>query len=338
MIVVLNYNHLKELYFNKSIHFEWINILNRSDVEIQLVVSDEEMEYLFDTNSNIYKFMFLFNNGSFFKIYNKEIDFNKNPSYIFFDLESRPLNCGCLAINEKTLENPFKLQYFKTLIRGKTSNNWKTLFNQRNLLSNALILNDPYIFHIKEDEIFKEIRVINIVNLLDTILPNTLDIPYHILINTSIIMDTIEEDRVPRDKDYYDYFILDLITKIENLREYKIVIEIVIGRAIHKRKLYTNFLNVTTDKGFKIFDSKDSKVLEHNDILIETMFTRNDQSQGDTQYDEMRNRMYELKYSLNRSLELINSKDYNNSNNFYYSNLEQEEQIEIKNRLYHAKK
>ena len=222
------------------------------------------------------------------------------------------------------------------MIKGKTSNNWKTIFNQRNLESNALILNDPYIFHTKEDEKNYEIRDRNIINLIDTILPDNIDIPYQIFINTSIIMDTIDENRGPRNKKYYDQFILDLIDRIENLRAYKIVVEIVIGRAIHKRKLYTNFLNVTTDKGFKIFDNTDSKVLEHNDILIETMFTRNNQSQGDTQYDEMKNRMYELKYSINKSLEFINSKDYNTSNSFYYSNLKQEGQIEIKNRLYHA--
>lgn len=113
------------------------------------------------------------------------------------------------------------------------------------------------------------------------------------------------------------------------------VIEIIIGEGFHKRKLFTNFLNITTDKGFKIFDKRDvSKVLDHNDITIETMFTRNDPSQGDSQYDEMKIRLKELRKLIKNSLDWINAKTYNNTRSFYYSNLKQDVKIEIKNRLF----
>ena len=107
-----------------------------------------------------------------------------------------------------------------------------------------------------------------------------------------------------------------------------------IGKGFHKRKLFTNFLNVTTDKGFKIFDKRNhAKVLDHNDIIIETMFTRNDPTQGDSQYDEMKIRLKELRKLITNALDWVNGELYKETENFYYSNLKQEVEIEIINRL-----
>lgn len=334
MIVVLKYNHLKELFFNKNKHTEWLNILNRPDVEIQLIVNEEEKEYLFDTNTDIYRFMHLFNNGSYFKFFDSDVDFNVNPNYIFFESDINRIKSGSLIISQNTYENPFKLQYFKTLIKGKTSNNWKTIFDNRTLISNALIINDPYIFHCKDDEKSYEIRDQNIIKLIDNIIPNDLDIPYHILIYTSTIVNTIDNERIFQTRKYYEQFILNLIDKIAKLREYKIEVEIVIGKAIHKRKLFTNYLNITTDKGFKIFDINNSKVLEYNDILIETIFTRNNPISGDSQFDEMKIRLNELKNSLDNSLHKINSEENNFPHCFYFSNTTNSKPIVVKNRLF----
>lgn len=335
MNIILNYHQLNEIFLNKDKYQDWFYILDKAEVKMHLYLADLELDD--SIKSRISDFSLSFNNGSNITIFNNIIDIDIEPNYVILDKRISVINRGNLLVDDAVLQNPFKLNYFKNLIKGKTSNNWKVLFNERNLVSNSLIINDPYILHINDNKRNRNNdkannqRDINILYLIDSILPKDLDVPYHILIVTDKNKD-LKDFQI---NTFYKY-IPDLINKIESLRSYEIKVEVVIDKAFHKRKLFTNFLNVTTDKGFKIFDDQEDEVLDNNDLLIETMYTRNNtDSSGDTQYDEMKIRILELKEYLKKSLKLSNLNSLSiHDKTYYFSNFEQTEIIEIKNRLY----
>ena len=329
MKAIISYEQFEKIVLNPEKYHDWNNIF-KHHIDIDLNIEQKCIEELeIDTNSVLFHFINI-TGGKFCNTYNSELDFEKESSKVFFEEKVYQPNNGDLLIDNETLENPFKLSYGKSFEKNDSINiankkGWKALFHQKNLMSNALIINDSYVFDNKENQ--TKVGSKNIMELLDAILPDQLDIEYHILINT-----TTSKNKT---NTFYDNFIADLIEKIAQLRSYKIIIEVIIGEGFHKRKLYTNFLNVTTDKGFKLFDTRDSsKVLDHNDVTIETMFTRNDPNQGDSQYDEMKIRIKELRKLIKASLDWINADTYNNTRSFYYSNIKQEGKIEIRNRLY----
>ncbi|MFV0173609.1 hypothetical protein OBK14_04745 [Empedobacter falsenii] len=332
MKAALSLNQFEEIILQPEKYSDWNNIF-RHHIDVELDLAKEEIENLeSDVNSVLFHYINS-TGGKFCNTFNRQFIVDESPSYIYFNENLDLNNNGFLPINNN-LEVPFKISYAKSLEKNSEVNfqsykGWKALFFNKNLPSNSLIINDSYIFDDKENK--TNIGSKNLTVLLDAILPNELNIPYHILINTSTSKN--------KTSSFYDEFIPQLIDDIIALRSYEIIVELVIGEGFHKRKLFTNFLNVTTDKGFKIFDKRDhSKVLDQNDITIETMFTRNDPSQGDSQFDEMKVRLKELRKLIKNALDWINAETYNKTRSFYYSNLKQEEQIEIKNRLYHAKK
>jgi len=327
MKAALSLDQFEEIILQPEKYMEWNNIF-RHHIDVELDLSKEEIE---DLETDVHSVLFHYINstgGKFCNSWNHHFNEDDAPSYIYFN-ENFNLNYkGYLLVNDN-LENPFQLSYAKSLEKNSEVNfqsykGWKALFFNKILPSNSLIINDSYVFDDKENR--TSIGSKNLTELINAILPNELNIPYHILINTSLSKN--------KTNSFYDEFIPQLIDDIIALRSYDIIVEIVIGEGFHKRKLFTNFLNVTTDKGFKIFDKRiPSKVLDHNDIIIETMFTRNDPTQGDTQYDEMKIRLKELQKLIKNALDWINSGTYNKTRSFYYSNLKQEKQIEIKNRL-----
>ncbi|MDM1063956.1 hypothetical protein HXZ62_15515 [Empedobacter falsenii] len=333
MKAVLNYNQFEEIILNPEKFQDWNNIL-KHHTDLELNISQDEIQILeSDINSVLFHFINA-TGGKFCETFSKEIDVDQNPSYILFDKDFSNKNNGCLIIDKETLENPFKLNYAKILphkskIEFNSKKGWKLLFENKTLISNSLVINDSYIFDEYENK--TKIGTMNIVNMLDSILPKELDVSYHILINTTN----------PKNKPntFYDSFIQFLIHKIESIRMYKIKIEIVIGKGkdLHKRKLITNFLSITTDKGFKIFDVNDlSKVIGKNDVTIETMFTRNDQFQGDSQYDEMKILLEDLNNDLQNSIKPSNLSSLSTyTKTYYFSNFQQQEgKIEIRNRLF----
>ncbi|MFV0236696.1 hypothetical protein OBK19_12360 [Empedobacter falsenii] len=332
MKAAISLNQFEEIILHPDKYSEWNNIF-RHHIDVEIDLSKEEILGLeSDVNSVLFHFINS-TGGKFCNAFNRQFIVDESPSIIYFNENLDLKNNGFLPINNN-LDVPFKLSYAKSLEKNSEINfqsykGWKALFLNKNLPSNSLIINDSYIFDDKENN--TSIGSKNLTELLDAILPDELNIPYHILINTSTSKN--------KTSSFYDEFIPQLIDDIIALRSYEIIVEVVIGEGFHKRKLFTNFLNVTTDKGFKIFDKRDhSKVLDHNDIIIETMFTRNDPTQGDSQFDEMKVRLKELRKLIKNALDWINAETYNKTRSFYYSNLEQEKQIEIKNRLYHAKK
>lgn len=327
MKAALSLNQFEEIILQPEKYSDWNNIF-RHHIDVELDLAKEEIENLeSDVNSVLFHYINS-TGGKFCNSLNHNFSVNESPSYIYFNDNFDLKNKGFLPINNN-LEVPFKLSYAKSLEKNsevnlQTYKGWKALFLNKNLPSNSIIINDSYIFDDKENQ--TKLGSKNIIDLLDTILPKELDVDYHILINTTTSKNKINS--------FYDEFIPQLVDDIIALRSYDIIVEIVIGEGFHKRKLFTNFLNVTTDKGFKIFDKRNhAKVLDHNDIIIETMFTRNDPTQGDSQYDEMKIRLKELRKLIKSALDWINADTYNKTRSFYYSNINQQQKIEIKNRL-----
>lgn len=330
MKAVLSLNQFEEIILQPEKYSDWNNIF-RHHIDVELDLAMEEIENLeSDVNSVLFHYINS-TGGKFCNSLNHNFNVDESPTYIYFN-DNLDLNIkGFLPINNN-LDVPFKLSYAKSLEKNSEVNfqsykGWKALFFNKNLPSNSLIINDSYIFDDKENK--TGIGSKNLTELINTILPNELNIPYHILINTSTSKN--------KTNSFYDEFIPQLINDISALRSYEIIVEIVIGEGFHKRKLFTNFLNVTTDKGFKIFDKRNhAKVLDHNDIIIETMFTRNDPTQGDSQYDEMKIRLKELRKLIKNALDWINADTYNKTRSFYYSNSIDSEPYKIQNRLYNS--
>lgn len=122
----------------------------------------------------------------------------------------------------------------------------------------------------------------NIIHLVDAFLPDSISIPYHILI---IANDHPEQNKPPKSTAWCERIIGEINSEICALRKYTIVIEMVFTRTIHKRKLVLNYLHITTDKGFGFFKVVDEKtVRDDNDIRCDRIFNRVEHSEGDTDF------------------------------------------------------
>lgn len=331
MKAVLTYEQFEEIILNPDRFIEWNNVF-KHHTDIELNIPTETINNL-ETDIDSVLFQFIRNTGGkCCNTFDPEINIEKNPSIVLFDKDVKTDNIGYFRIDPISLDFPFKLSYSKNLeknaiVQQDDLKGWQAIFKTIDVESNSLIINDSYIFDANEHK--NKLGSKNIIHLINNILPKEFNINYQILINT----DTSHN----KTNTFYDAFIPDLINEIQKLRDYQINTEIIVGEGFHKRKLFTNYLNITTDKGFKIFDVKDlAKVLEQNDITIETMFTRHDPSQGDSQYQEMKIRLKELRKLIKNSLDWINADTYNQTRCFYYSNFNETKPIKIRNRLFNA--
>nr|WP_317631724.1 hypothetical protein [uncultured Flavobacterium sp.] len=326
MRIILTYNQLEEILNNEIKYQDWNNIFNDNKVSVELDIDLVEFEEKISQQNSIL-LRFSLTNGNPIKIFDGNTDIEKNPSNVYFKYFSDINITGALSICDDFI-NPFKLNYFKYFKNNEVLNGLlKNILKEKSLTSNSLIINDAYIFG--DSENINKQGSKNLLNILDAIIPLSLNVPYHVLILTS--------NPKMKDQTIFKKILNDLILKIEKIRvDFKIYIEIVVSNKekYHKRKLFTNFLSITTDKGFYLEDN--NKVKSDNDILIETIFTRNNVFNGDSQHSEMKERLLNLnkkfvKHALSDAY--LNSLS-NHDKTYYVTNFDYEGEKVIKNRLF----
>lgn len=143
---------------------------------------------------------------------------------------------------------------------GPSDNGWKNIITKNDLRlppSNSLILSDNFLLFNKRGE--HVLGLVNLIHLLDAILPEKLSIPFYILI-LSPAKNGEEEMMIRKITQWKE----DLIKALN--RDYVIQIEFILSqKVIHKRIIYMNYAYIGTEKGFKIFMPFSNRVYSDGD-------------------------------------------------------------------------
>jgi hypothetical protein len=193
---------------------------------------------------------------------------------------------------QEILDNELKGEFFRSLNENDlVENNWSGMLQNVHLrINNSLVLNDPYLF-INNGQ--NDSSILNILNLLDFVIPQNLNIDYHVTIFSSdhpnIQYDPISEARCKQIAE-------KLIRGIKGLRaDIKILVDIVLTKTVHDRYLFLNYSNLQTEKGFCLFaPNKNGRVLERMWVRYERAFQRTEPSEGDTPFEYSRRELLGL--------------------------------------------
>jgi hypothetical protein len=186
---------------------------------------------------------------------------------------NNPIQINITTSNEKdiVLSGRYKKNFMNEChIEG----NWNSIFTKFENLesskyllpkSNTLVINDNYLFN-NSTKTGENLGILNLVSLLDAILPSNSIEEYHILVITSDCKWSPEFARKN-----FDYILNELKVKFE----YPIFFELVIwekpNSTRHKRMLISNYYTSIVDRGFGIFNLQND-VVGPNDIVVESIF------------------------------------------------------------------
>jgi hypothetical protein len=274
----------------------WHKIMtNHADVCLNM--TDEELQQELIQGTIIFEFINAYGGkepialAPFFETINEkpETIADKPKAAFILDIDSEKAktlqsNYGVIVmsgsdIKDEILNGP----YFIELETGQVVENegklgWQKLFKEDLPPLNAIVMTDDYLFSNEENS--KNVGVHNILNLLDSIMPHRLNTLFHIFILTGDLGKNLSKEK---SNEKCNMLFKDLNEKIKNLRTYEVVFELVFADAPHKRKLFTNYLSITCDRGFAMFRVKDSKTLRNeNDFRLERLFDRQNSTEGDT--------------------------------------------------------
>ena len=282
-----------------NVYPNWNKIINNhSDIAIDINQNDLDSE-LIDDQSIL--FLFLQSNAREINIiasddYFRKIDANpeaviEKPRSVFF------LNIDADKAMNLQIENGIIVQaksniddtalsgsYFKdlpknTVCESTKDKGWKSLINFNLPPSNSLIISDNYLFKNEENRIITGEP--NTINLIDAILPSTLNVTYHILI--------VAEDNKKSDV-WCENLKVRISTQIKSLRPYNIIVEFLFAVTIHKRIILSNYLNGSSDKGFAVFSPRDNKtVRDDNDFRLDRVFNNLHSFGGDVEFTSKEN-------------------------------------------------
>ena len=182
-----------------------------------------------------------------------------------------------------------------SIVEKSTKAGWFHLFNFNLPPSNCAVISDDFLLNNTEKDSI--VGIPNLKSIFNAILPTNLKVPFHILVLTNDGTKTQKQ---------CEQIAGQLKTTFTSLRSYPIIFEIVFTSALHKRKLFTNYLSVTCDRGFAMFKVSDLKtVRKGNDFRSEMLFTRLIPEQGDSVLKsdnlllkEIQNRCNEVKASI----------------------------------------
>ena len=176
-------------------------------------------------------------------------------------------------IDDKVLKHQFYKELPEgTVVESATKKGWYNLFHFDLPPTNCIVITDDFL--VKNEERSTLFGEPNLKEIFDAILPADLKIPFHVLILTN------DKDK---SQNQCETLAGRLKAMIVALRTYPIQFEIVFTSALHKRKLFMNYVSVTCDRGFAMFSLRDLKtVRSSNDFRSEMLFTRISPTEGDT--------------------------------------------------------
>jgi hypothetical protein len=293
----------------------WFNILcNHSDVCLNMTDAELVTEQVQGTPI----FEFILANGGrspvalkdfFDSIYDDNSQVVQKPRSAFFlnyskaETDAIQSAYGVVVQSRDNIDDSIlKGSFFKDLpkdsiFENQTGIGWKNLISFSLPPSNAMVISDDFLF--RNEENGQIVGKLNCIQLIDAILPATLDIPYHLIVVTN------DHDK---QKAWCEKLAGDLKAAIVALRPYAIIVEIVFTDTIHKRKLILNYINATCDKGFAVFRVNDSKtVRDDNDLRFDRVFNRTNPQEGDTDYMVVESILIQLKKKCRSVQQYINN-------------------------------
>jgi hypothetical protein len=216
-------------------------------------------------------------------------------SYPKVETDAMQNSYGVIVQSQEDIDdNLLKGTFFRDLPQGlvlesQVKKGWAYLFDFPMLPSNSMVITDDFLFTNQENG--QVVGKFNLIQLVDSILPHTLDIDYHLSIFSSDNGNNVTWCRTLTN---------EIKTAITALRPYTIIIEMVFADTIHKRKFLLNYINATADKGFALLKISDGKTVRNdNDIRFDKAFNRLEPHEGDTDYFEMKNVLTKLKMLSN---------------------------------------
>jgi hypothetical protein len=293
----------------------WFNILcNHS--EVCLNITDEELAIEEVPGTPIFEFI-MANGGrspialkDFFEaIYDDNSVIVQKPRSAFFlnyskaETDALQSAYGIIVQSRDMIEDGvLKGSFFKdlpknTVFENHVSIGWKNLISFSLPPSNAMVISDDFLF--RNEENGQIVGRYNVIQLVDSVLPATLDIPYHL---------TVITNDHGKPKEWCEKLAGDLKAAISALRPFQIVLELVFTDTIHKRKLILNYINSTCDKGFAVFRVNDGKtVRDDNDFRCDRIFNRLEPQEGDTDYLVAESVLIQLKNKCRSVKQFINN-------------------------------
>ncbi len=210
--------------------------------------------------------------------------------------------------NEEIEDNLLNGSFYKDLKKDSTFENqttkgWQNLVSFSLPPSNAMVITDEYLFSNEENS--QSVGKSNVIQLMEAFLPANLKVPYHLIIFSS---DQPEIKKTAKSNTWCLRIANELKAEISALRSYPIIVEVVFAKTIHKRKIFSNYLNATCDKGFAVFKVKDGKtVISDNDFRCDRVFTRVNPEEGDTEFMTAEAILVQLKKHYKTVQQFINN-------------------------------
>ncbi|MGV0924106.1 hypothetical protein [Empedobacter tilapiae] len=329
--ILLSYNYPK---WNNVIKLHSDNYLNLSDDEIEASLASQQPNIIADffnaTGKGIKS-----GKDLFFNEFNEDPEvIVKNPcSYFLLNKNDQEIidlmnSYGVIVQNNNPNEDIISKRSYEELIKGHEyydgpKKGWHFLTDKE--IFNSFIISDPHLFD--NEEKGKNIGLHNILNLLDAILPDSLITTFHLLI-------IVEEKSNGKLSSFFNKIKADLIDKIDNLRSYEFLVEVVVtSNIIHKRRAFSNNFVISCDKGFKLFKvSDDKKCFDDNDFELKYFFHANNPNDGKPNFYEFFKKLPNIKKGINEVLEWRRNQSEIHNKRCYGI---EEPEFKIVNRLYH---
>jgi hypothetical protein len=199
---------------------------------------------------------------------------------------------GNLGIDDSVLRGTFYKELPNATVLDSAGRiGWHNLANFPLPPSNAMVITDQYLFSNEENG--SNVGEANLIQLIDSLLPPSLLVSYHICI---VANDQPEVGKAAKSEQWCNALAHRLKVAITALRPYPILVELVFTKTLHKRRLLTNYLNGSCDKGFGVFKIADRRIVRaDNDFRCDRIFNRINPSEGDTDYSSVETALVLLK-------------------------------------------
>lgn len=256
--------------------------INNPDLEIELNNPDSILFLFMQSNSRDIELTAL---DDYFKnIYTNLEVVIENPSSVYFlnltDIEAEKLqkDTGIIINNATKIDDNLLVRgaYNHWTAEETIPNNWEKLLSVfENFPSNSILINDRNLFTIKErvgsDNLY--LGIDNLLRILHNILPQNLNVDYHITIQTD------HQTNRTDNKEKCDEITRILNTEIRRLRSYNFIIEVIFIHAstqyysyTHNRRLLSNYKTGSMSHCFSAFKIRTPDKAKNDDNLTISAF------------------------------------------------------------------
>lgn len=179
------------------------------------------------------------------------------------------------AINDRILQLSYKKGLNKGTFVSGPKDGWSNLLGGIPLPPmNSLIISDNYL--LQNEANGKLVGFENLKMLLNTILPNTLDTDFHLL-----IVAPMPQKIRPEKADQLNGMLKAFLKQV---RPYNFQVEFVFNNTIHPRKIFSNYFVIVCDKGFQLFHPvQNTVVYDDNQLSITSVLHDTIGTYGDTE-------------------------------------------------------